>query len=194
MKKILLLFLVIGLCASCMHQNKLGEFTEKNGHLKLTTRKFNQDFKFGDCFLYQEGNERYMLIVMGVHQGEFTNFLPVNVPAVDTINEFSVGKFMVNYYSREPSLLDKMLGGEMQYGGFGFSVFQADLPQLTQNLEYLFTMNFSPEKLNEYGSTALATDYPLGYTIRFCLDFESMHHNLSNKPMVAKLSLESLCL
>ncbi len=195
MRKIILAMLVIGLCAGCMHQNKFGEFGEKSGRLELSIRDNpEQDFRFGDCFLYREGEERYMLIVTGMHPGEFTTFMPVAVPAVDSIDEFSVGKFMVNYYSREPGMFDRLLGGEAQYGGFGFSVFPEDLPQIARNLNYLFTVNLSPGKIKEFGSTALTTDYPLGYTIRFCLDFESMQRNAPDRPMVAKLPLENLCM
>ncbi|OKL41961.1 hypothetical protein [Pontibacter flavimaris] len=192
MKRIILAVLIIGLCAGCMHQNKFGEFNEKSGRLELSMRENpEQDFRFGDCFLYQEGDERYMLLVTGVYPGEFTTFTPIAVPAVDSIDEFSVGKFMVNYYSREPGVLDRLLGGEAQYGGFGFSVFPENLPQVSRNLHYLFTVNLSPGKTQEFGSTALFTDYPLGYTIRFCLDFESIS---PDRPMVAKLPLESLCM
>ncbi|WP_276499067.1 hypothetical protein [Pontibacter litorisediminis] len=194
MKKIILALIVIGTCAGCMHQNRLGEFAERSGRVELSSRGFNQDYRYGDCFLYQEQGERYLLLVTGVHPGEFTTFLPVAVPAVDSIDEFSVGKFMVNYYSREPGLLDKLLGGEAQYGGFGFSVFPEDLPSLAGHLEYLFTVNLSPDKMKEFGGTALATDHPLSYTIRFCLDFEGMQRNSPDKPLVAKLPLESLCM
>ncbi|MCX2739614.1 hypothetical protein [Pontibacter anaerobius] len=194
MKKTILALFVIGLCSGCMHQNKFGELGEKNGHLELTMRNFKQDFKFGDSFLYQENDERYLLIVTGVHKGEYTSFLPVAIPAVESIDEFSVGKFMVNYYSREPGFLDTILGGEAPHGGFGFSVFSEDLPQVTQSLDYLFTINLSPDKMKEYGGTSYVADQPLSYTIRFCLDFESMQRNAPDRPLVAKLPLENLCM
>lgn len=194
LQKVIWGLLLIGLCAGCMHQNRLGELAEKSGNLELAVRNFSQDYQFGDCFLYQEGDEQYMLIVTGVYVGEYTTFMPVAVPAVDSIDEFTVGKFMINYYSREPNMLDALLGGEAQQGGFGFSVFPDDLPLLHQSLRYLFTVNLNPEKVQEYGGTSLIPDQPLGYTIRFCLEFEAMQRHAPGKPTVVKLPLESLCM
>lgn len=176
-----------------MSQNSLSELEESNGNVQVSNRDFAGDYQFGDCFLYREKEKEYLLVVSDAYQDGAINFIPIAIPSPESISDSSIGTLAVNYYSKEPNLIDKLLGGQVPSGSFGFYVSANELPKIHTELKYLFSLNLDPDKFEEYGGTSLFADKTLGHTIEFCLNFEEANKYAPDKTIMAKLLLDSLC-
>ncbi|SIR34212.1 hypothetical protein [Pontibacter lucknowensis] len=176
-----------------MSRKSLSEFEESSGNVQVSYRDFAGDYQFGDCFLYREDGKDYLLLVSGTDQDGAIELIPIAIPSPESISDSSIGTLTINYYSREPKIIDKLLGGEIPSGGFGFYVSADDLPKVHRELEYLFTLNLDPDKFETYGGTSLFADKTLGYAIEFCLDFEDTNKYAPDRIIMAKLPLENLC-
>lgn len=192
MRECLLFIFILSFVTGCMSQDRISDLESKRD-IQVLNRGFDGDYRFGDCFLYRENGKEYLLVVSSADQNGAVEFIPVAIPSPEDISDFSIGKLTVNYYSKEPNFIDKLLGGEMPSGSFGFGVLAEEILKIQGELEYLFSLNLDPDKFEAYGGTSLLADKTLGYTIEFCLDFEKMSQNAPDKVILRKLPLENLC-
>jgi hypothetical protein len=184
------------LISKSKRNQKFYNLLESGGDLKIHNRNFCNNFEFGDCFLFENKNEGYLLIVTNSNNDEFVHFQVAKTKEIQNFNIDSIRKISILYYSRKPILFDYFFKSVIPFGGFEIFFKRENLEistKLIKDIRYLFSINLDKHKVMDFGGTSFGSDSFIQEVIEHSLNFEEIYKR--NKRIISlSIPLENLCL